>query len=40
MEKGLHLFDIYPGFEENTEAFRAVLDGYQFLRSHVQLELL
>jgi dipeptidyl aminopeptidase/acylaminoacyl peptidase len=37
VEKGLHLFDIYPWYEENREAFEAVLDGYQFLRDHVQL---
>jgi hypothetical protein len=37
-EKGLNLFDIYPGYEENNEAFQAVLDGYRFLRDHVQLQ--
>ena len=37
VEKGLHLFDIYPGYEENSEAFQAVLAGYQFLRNHVRL---
>lgn len=35
VKKGLHLFDIYPGYEENREAFQAVLEGYNFLSSHV-----
>ncbi|KAJ5388986.1 Acyl transferase/acyl hydrolase/lysophospholipase [Penicillium cataractarum] len=37
VENGLHLFDIYPRYEEDREACQAVLDGYEFLRSHVQL---
>ncbi|KAJ5890374.1 Acyl transferase/acyl hydrolase/lysophospholipase [Penicillium subrubescens] len=37
VEQGLHLFDIYPRYEEDKEAFQAVLEGYKFLRSHVQV---
>ncbi|KUL81855.1 hypothetical protein ZTR_09738 [Talaromyces verruculosus] len=37
LEKGLHLFDIYPRYEQDKEAFQAVLDGYEFLHSHVRI---
>lgn len=37
LEKGLHLFDIYPGYKEDRDACQAVLEGYDFLRSHVRI---
>jgi acetyl esterase/lipase len=37
VDKGLHLFDIYPRYEDDEGASQAVLDGYQFLSSHVRL---
>jgi acetyl esterase/lipase len=36
VNKGVHLFDIYPGFEKDRAAAEAVEDGYEFLRSHVR----
>jgi acetyl esterase/lipase len=37
IDGAVHLFDIYRGFEDNSEAARAVSDGYSFLRAHVAL---
>ncbi|KAI9933738.1 hypothetical protein MW887_004810 [Aspergillus wentii] len=31
----LHLYDIYRGCEKNRDGMQAIVDGYQFLRSHV-----
>ena len=36
VDKAVHLFDIYPGFEKDQAASRAVEDGYEFLRDHVR----
>ncbi|KAJ5181613.1 Acyl transferase/acyl hydrolase/lysophospholipase [Penicillium cf. viridicatum] len=35
VENGLHLFDIYPRYEEDRDACQAVLEGYDFLRRQV-----
>jgi hypothetical protein len=32
VDKAVHLFDIYPGFEKDHAAAQAVQDGYEFLR--------
>ncbi|KAL2702177.1 hypothetical protein AAEP93_006475 [Penicillium crustosum] len=37
VENGLHLFDIYPRYEENRDARQAVLKGYDFLRRQVEI---
>ncbi|KAJ5866964.1 CAZyme family CE10 [Penicillium rubens] len=36
VDKAVHLFDIYPGFEKDHAAAQAVQDGYEFLRDHVR----
>ncbi|KAJ5787613.1 CAZyme family CE10 [Penicillium paradoxum] len=36
VDKAVHLFDIYNGFEKDEAAARAVEDGYAFLRHHVR----
>ncbi|CAG8890482.1 unnamed protein product [Penicillium egyptiacum] len=36
VDKAVHLFDIYPGFEKDQAAAQAVEDGYEFLRDHVR----
>lgn len=36
LDETLHLFDIYPDYENNLKAVKAVADGYEFLRRHVQ----
>jgi acetyl esterase/lipase len=35
IDGGVHLFDIYPKYEENAEAAQAVKDVYRFLQAHV-----
>lgn len=36
LQGAVHLFDIYPNFEEQEEAVRAIDDGYCFLAEYVQ----
>ncbi|POR33739.1 Polyketide synthase [Tolypocladium paradoxum] len=35
IDKAIHLFDLYPRFENNVEVVRAIADGYSFLSRHV-----
>ena len=37
VEGGVHLFDVYKGFERDEEAARAVEEGYEFLREVVEM---
>ncbi|KND93702.1 Conidial yellow pigment biosynthesis polyketide synthase [Tolypocladium ophioglossoides CBS 100239] len=35
IDKAIHLFDLYPRYQENVEVVQAIADGYAFLSHHV-----
>ena len=39
VEDAPHLFDVYRGWRDNEDAWRAVMEGYEFLCKHVGLAL-